>query len=313
MIAEETAEPVPAVTVAVIPEYGVGSEASNAHVREVLKALAQQDFGESVEHLLIGGDTGAESTESILPSLRVIDGRSGNSYVLKNEAMAAARSELVAILDGDCQPDPDWLRLAVQALRDDSRAAAVSGRTEYPRDTFLGRAMGLLERSYIEASGAGRTDHIANNGAAFRRSIYMRHPLPTDRGIFASREQSEAMLRDGHRLLFEPRMRVVHAFDDAFDRDHRAGIGYGAISIRRRNPALPGAWAARLGYLSIPVFLGVRFAKSCWCAMRFHARYGIRRLDLPAVFLLALRGGLREIPGMWRAVRDQPPPPTAFS
>jgi hypothetical protein len=132
--------------------------------------------------------------------------------------------------------------------------------------------------------------------------------LPTDHGVFASKEQSEAILRAGHRLHFEPRMRVVHDFDDAFDRDHRCGVGYGAISMRRKNPTLPGARFARLGYLSIPIFLVARLSKAYWYALRFHRRYGIRWFELPAVFVLAVRGSLREVPGMLRAVRDQPPP-----
>src|SRR5206468_1308855 len=151
----------------------------------------------------------------------------------------------------------------VQTLRAYPDAAVVSGRTEYPRNTFAGRAMGLLERAYVEATGTGTTTHITNHGAGFRRAIYLQHPLPTEAGVFASREQSEDMLRAGHRLIFEPRMRVVHDFDDGFDREHRSGLGYGSILIRRRNPALPGAWAARLGYVSIPMFLAVRFTKAC--------------------------------------------------
>jgi len=224
----------------------------------------------------------------------------------------ASLARIVAMLDGDCRPDRDWLRLAVGALRRHPEAAAVSGSTEYPRTTFEARAMGLLERSYMHVGGAGTTQHIANNGAAFRRDLYLRHPLPVDRGVFASKEQSEAMLRAGHRLLFEPKMRVVHDFYGAFDRDHRRGVGYGAISIRRRNPNLPGAWAARLGYFSVPVFFGVRLLKTCWHALRFYPQYGVRWFELPGVFVLAVKGSVQEIPGMVRAVRDETPPETLF-
>jgi hypothetical protein len=172
--------------------------------------------------------------------------------------------------------------------------------------------MGLLERSYMHAGGAGTTEHIANNGAAFRRAAYLSHPLPTDRGVFASKEQSDEMLRAGYRLLFEPGMRVVHDFYNSFDYDHRRGVGYGAIHIRRRNPNLPGAWAAHLGYASVPIFFFVRLSKTCWHALRFHSHYGVRWFELPAVLLLALQGSAYEVPGMLRAVRDEPPPQTLF-
>ena len=83
----------------------------------------------------------------------------------------------------------------------------------------------------------------------------MQHPLPLDVGIFASRAQSAAMRRAGLRLLFEPRMRVTHAYHPRFEAELRPAMGYGVIQVRRDDPRLPYASLARLGYLSIPIFV----------------------------------------------------------
>lgn len=138
-------EPAPVISVVIVEDYAVKSDKSRAQLREVLTAVAQQDFSEPAEFILIefADDCAdrADELRRILPSLKLIRGRSDNSYGLKNEVVAAARSEYVAMLDADCRPDPDWLGLVAGGLRKRPDAAAVSGRTEYPRTTFLGRAV----------------------------------------------------------------------------------------------------------------------------------------------------------------------------
>jgi hypothetical protein len=154
--------------------------------------------------------------------------------------------------------------------------------------------------------------HITNNGSGFRRSVYLAHPLRTDIGVFASQLQSEAMLRAGYELLFEPRMRVTHAFYPSFDFDHRRGAGYGAIRIRLEDGALPYASLARLGYLSVPIFFLGRLMKGWLQALRNWRVYDVRWYELPGVLVLAVVGCVMEIPGLWRAAGGMPPPETRF-
>ena len=57
----------------------------------------------------------------LLPNLRIVLVEESASYELKNAGMQAARADLAVILDADCVPDPDWLRMLVNAMNANSR------------------------------------------------------------------------------------------------------------------------------------------------------------------------------------------------
>jgi hypothetical protein len=305
-----------AASVVVLSDFASGTEQGWNDLRGTLAALARQDTDEKVEYLLVESEEYREAVpgdlQSILPGLRVVFTPRRNSYEIRNDGVRAASCEIVATIDGDCAADPDFVRLLIDSLRAHPNAAAVSGRTVYSGTGFYNRAAALLERSYVEEGRRGPMRHITNNGSGFRRSVYLAHPLRTDVGVFASQLQSAAMLRAGYDLLFEPRMRVTHAFYPSFDRDHRRGCGYGAIRIRLEDRALPYASLAHLGPLSVPIFFCGRLTKGWLQALRHWRTYEVRWYELPAVLVLAVMGCLEEIPGLWRAAVGQPPPTTNF-
>jgi hypothetical protein len=305
-----------AASVVVLSDFASGTEQGWNDLRGSLAALARQDTDEKVEYLLVESEEYREEVpgdlQSILPGLRIVFTPGRNSYEIRNDGVRAASCEIVATIDGDCAADPDFVRLMIDSLRAHPNAAAVSGRTVYSGGGFYPRAAALLERSFVEEGRRGPMRHITNNGSGFRRSVYLHHPLRTDVGVFASQLQSEAMLRAGYELLFEPRMRVTHAFYRSFDRDHRLGIGYGAIRIRLEDGGLPYASLARMGCLSVPVFFFGRLAKGWVQAIRNRRAYDVRWYELPGVLLLAVLGCVTEIPGLWRAATGLPPPATHF-
>jgi len=305
-----------AASVIILSDFASGTDQGWDDLRRTLTALAEQDVTEPVEYILVESEDLRDSFPAdlcrILPGMRVVFFASSNSYDLRNQGVREARTEIVGTLDGDCAPDRDWVRMMIDALRQHPKAAAVSGRTVYAGDGFYSRAAALLERSYIEVGQTGPMRHIANNGAGFRRSAYVDHPLPTDLGVFASQLQSEALMDAGYELRFEPRMRVTHAFYPAFDRDHRAGIGYGVLRIRIQDGRLRYAPLARWGYLSVPIFFLGRLFKAWVNAALYRHEYGVRWYELPGVFALGIAGSTMEVPGMLRAVRHGPPPETGF-
>ncbi len=180
----------PVVSVAVISDYASGTETAWNHLRRTLSALSRQDFTEPAEFILVEAKALEDSIPTdllrIVPGMRTLLTAAPNSYAMKNDAVQAAKVDLVAILDGDCEPRADWLRHVVAALRQNPEVGVVSGRTFYPQHSRWLRLMGLLERSYLERGATADTSHIANNAAGLRRSVYLEHPLPTDMGVCAS-------------------------------------------------------------------------------------------------------------------------------
>jgi hypothetical protein len=307
----------PAVSVVVVSDYaGTGADPWK-DVRQTLAALAAQDLGEPFECLVVEssaeGATAPTDLEPLLPGVRLVTDPGRGSYALKNAGARAATADLVAILDADCTPRPDWLRVGLAALRADPTAIAVSGRTTYAGRGVGERALAVLSRAYLDPGAAGPTKFISNNNAIVRRADYLAHPLPTDGGPFASRIQSEAMRRRGARFRFEPGMVVVHEFEGwAMERDIRRNIGYGTIRIRQLDPKMPWAWMARLGVASIPLFVAARTVDSWWDALRAGRHYGLRWYEQPVAFALAIVVHVLEIAGMRQAFRDEPITSTAY-
>ena len=307
----------PAVSVVIVSDYAGGETKAWDDLRATLAALARQHFEGPTEFLL---SESAGITQQIpsdlmttLPSLKVVLSSASSSYALKNEGVRAASAEIVAILDADCIPGPDWLRHLMDAMRDHPNVVAVSGRTVYTGGSLTERVLALLARSYLDPGCTGRTRFISNNNAGFRRSVFLTHPLPTDAGPFAARLQSEAILRSGGQLLFEPRMRVVHGFAEwAMERDIRRNIGYGTITTRLRDRALPYAWLARLGSASIPLFAVAKTLDSWLDCVRCGRHYGVRWYELPVAFCLAVVVHVMEIRGMISAFQGQEITETAY-
>ena len=316
-IRSKTHEVNPVVSVVIVSDYASGETMGWDLFRAALEALARQDFEGPTEFLLSECADSEQQIPSdlttILPSLKVVPSSASTSFGLKNEGVRAASADIVALIDADCIPDPDWLRHLMDAMRRHPNVVAVSGRTDYMGRSLLERLLGLLSRAYLDPGRTKSTRLISTHNAGFRRSAFLTHPLPTDAGPFAARLQSEAIFRSGGRLLFEPRMRVVHDFAGwAGEGDLRRNIGYGTTIARLRDRSVPYAWLARLGYASIPLFVVAKTLKSWWDCVRCGRHYGVRWYELPVAFCLAVVVRIMEIPGMMSAFRGQEITETAY-
>jgi hypothetical protein len=167
---------------------------------------------------------------------------------------------------------------------------------------FSARVCALLARSYLDPGHTGPTHFTAINNCAFRRAAYQSRPLPTTMGTFTAHIQSEALLRDGWELWFDPDIRVTHAFEGwRMEADLRRNAGHGTIVTRLRDATLPWAKLAQLGPLSIPLILAGKIFDSWRDCVRCGRFYGVRWFQLPAAMLLSIGVHLLEFPGMLRA------------
>jgi hypothetical protein len=248
-----------------------------------------------------------------LDDWRVVAAPAATSYALKNAGVAAARAPIVAVLDADCRPGPHWIKRIAATFAARPEIAAVSGRTVYAGRAATERALALLTRAYLDPGCEGPTRFISNNNAAFRRDVWLAHPLPEDVGPFGSRLQSEAILRTGGRLWFRPDLQVVHDFEGgAMEEDIRRNIGYGTVATRLADPRMPYAWITRIGRASVPVLAAAKTFDSFGDVLRCYRHYGVRATELPYAAWLAIRVHLLEMPGMIAAFRHRSIGPTAY-
>jgi glycosyltransferase involved in cell wall biosynthesis len=106
-----------------------------ATIGDTLAALAAQEPGE----VIVVDDGSRDKTVALAEGspvvTRVIRGAGEGPGAARNAGAAAATGEVLAFLDADCVPQPDWLREGVRALES---ADLVQGRTTPPPDAARG-------------------------------------------------------------------------------------------------------------------------------------------------------------------------------
>ncbi len=305
------------LSVIVVSDYAAGEEKSWEDLRRALRAWAEQEGPPAEEFILVESarleGRVPDDVSGMIPNMKVLYVDAESSYELKNRAAETATGDWLAIVDADCIPGRTWLRVLRAAIAEHPDAAAVSARTLYPGRSRMERILGLLSRSYLDPGRAGLTRFISGNAAAFRRDIYRRHPLPAGLGAFASRIQSEAFLRDGARLWFEPELVVVHDFEGwPMEWDIRRNHGYSTIITRLRDARLPYARLIRAGASAIPLIVAGKTFDSIRACLRCYRQYHVRWYEVPLALALTVVTHIAEIPGMLAAYRGQSLGETAY-
>jgi hypothetical protein len=301
----------PVVTVVTVVDYTYQGDRTVSDLKATITALAAQDFAGPLEFLLVESadritQVPPELTR-ILPSLKILSAPFSTSYELMNAGARAAAADIVAFVDGDCVPAPDWIRRLVDTFRARPDTVGVSGLTLYEGDSFRDRVMALLSRSYLDPGRPGPTRFFCNNNGGMRREVLLRHPLPVAAGPYASRLQTEAIWRAGGRFEFEPQMRLVHDYEGwGMEWDIRRHHGFSTVITRRMDSAMPYAWLVRLGYAGIPIIVAAKILDNWADCLRCAHHYRVQWYELPVAMALSVVIHLMEIPGMIRAFRGRP-------
>jgi len=300
----------PDVSVVILADYAAGEAGTAVGLRAALRGLTKQTFTGRTEFILVESERLRDrlpvDLTVILPAVRIVFAEAQDSLSLRNVGTQHATAEIVAFLDADCVPDGDWLRWLVTALDNQKDLAAVSGRTTYGGSGLLERTLSLLARAYVDRGRAGEVRQISNNNAAFRKDVLMSHPFPTSANPFVEALHAGAILRDGGRLWFEPRARVIHAFGGwAAECDVSRNAGWATVAIRQVDSQARLAWLVSLGSASIPVFVLVSLLRSWGRLLRLWRCYGLAWYEVPLGFGIAAATNAMQIPGMRKALRGR--------
>lgn len=287
------------VSVIIVADFEDGGQRSWHNERKILEALARQDIGQPFEVILIESeqyrDAGPRDLADICAGLRIVYAPETQSARLKDFGVGQANAELVAVLEADCLPNPSWLRVLVDVLRERPDVAAVSGRTNYGDETMYRRSLSLVDRSFDDLGRPGVTRFVSNNAALYRRSLLLRFPYPPAITPFTSaRLRVQAMRQAGHVFFFEPAAVVRHAIGGwGFIRDYRRHTGYSDMIGHRAR-----------GLRSIPGLLWRRRRGEARDCLRLGSIY-LRWYDWPLTVALLATAPVLELPGMLDALRER--------
>ena len=276
-----------------------------------LNALDRQTYPkELIERIVVVDDEVDDKDIGELrrryPSVRFVSSPASNYFAAKNAGTAAANGDFIALLDGDCEPAPDWLNALLE--RFESGVAAVGGCTRYTGGSWAARTFSIPDFAYVLTDDNGAASGFNINNVAFRREVLLAHPFDTrisrNGGCYFLFHQLRA---DGARVLYEPGAVVAHGIDIrglGFVRKH-FDRGYDGVAVYRldTNAVLRGTRLfRRLGAVALVGIIGRRIGVDWLRLLRHRRQMGIPIVALPyfgaiavATRLIELTGGLTAI------------------
>jgi hypothetical protein len=264
----------------VIETYNVDGKAGP--LRTLLYALAPQLEGVELVITHVGLDR--QTRDTLADGRRVtwvVLPKDADYYTHKNRGFDATTGDIVAFIDGDCEPDPTWLDALIAPFADG--ALVVAGATSYPGS--VAAIANAIDFPYFDGETAQRRsisdapptvrNFFANN-VAFERATFAARRYPTIDRMFHGQCQVLALqlLQAGIPVVFAPKARLTHAWPDDLREWLEVRLLRGADTVSllpyltkhytpRAAPVLD-----RLGALpSLGVF-AVRAATGAWQAVR---------------------------------------------
>jgi GT2 family glycosyltransferase len=290
-------------------DYGARPLADD--LKATLDGLARQTYPPELFEIIVVVDdgSGSESEEVVrrYPSVSIVRSPQHSYFAGKNAGAHAARGTIVALLDSDCEPVPEWLSMLTAPFAD-AGVSAVAGCTRYTGTSLSARTFAVPDFSIVvgDKSGAASAFHL--NNSAFRRETFLTHPLDArirrDGGCVLLYHELRAA---GARIVYAPQARVFHGLDFAqrgllkkhFNR------GFDGVTVYRadEHEVIRGtSLFRRFGALALIAFCGRRILLDWLRLIRNYEQMGISPFTIPyfagvsvATRLIALTGGLTAV------------------
>jgi O-antigen biosynthesis protein len=242
--------PWPRVSVVVCTHKG-GKTLEECLVR--LRALTYPDF----EAIVVNDGSCPTCAEiSRRNGARLIETEHRGLGNARNEGIAAADGEIVAFLDDDAYPDPDWLHYVAALLRGNGQAGVGGPNIPPEDDGFLAECVAAAPGGPIHVLVSDReAEHVPGCNMAFRRDV-LEEVGGFDERFEAAGDDVDLCWRlqkAGHTLGFSAGAVVMHRRRDSIRRYLRQQYGYGKAEalLERKwpthyNRAGASRWSGRI-------------------------------------------------------------------
>jgi hypothetical protein len=275
-------------------EYTDLGLAPSDEVARAVDALAAQEDCGPVEILLVtkGDPTVADRSLATRPHVSIISVDPGASYhEVHNAGGCAATTEYIGFVDSDCVPDRRWVHTAVASL--DGGADVVTGRTQYIGPGRWAHFMNFFDFGTTGRRPDGSATQFTLSNVAFRRDVFVTHPIETRVRRSGGSYLASARLRaDNCFVAYNPEMRVAHGNDyqRGMSLSKRLRNGHDAAILLRVDDTgvMPHRWITHLGPLAAPLVAGKRVWDD-WGRLRHQrADLGISIPEVPVLALLSI-------------------------
>jgi glycosyltransferase involved in cell wall biosynthesis len=286
-------------------------------ITDCLAAVARQSYPrERIEVIAVDGGK-VPSFEALVrrtfPDATVLALPGATKFEQKNLAMSVATGDILAFLEADCAPPPDWLAIIERELgAAPPDVAGVQGITVLTGGGLTRELSALFYGARQHRDG--RAARLVTDNCALRRDVARQFKF--EHAEFSTVVDTlflRRLERAGYRVVLAEDLRMSHSFPGGL-RDRlgwffkRAyGVGYYMVKARRLEPDLRGSALVRGAGLGWPVLaLGKCLVdlRQVWeNRRRLGARFG-RALPLALVYETTLFVGglaalLRRPPPRW--------------
>jgi glycosyltransferase involved in cell wall biosynthesis len=202
-------------------------------IQKCLRSLQAQDYPKEHYEVVLVDNGSTDRTQEIaravsdqFPNLRIVENPIPGIAVTRNVGIQAARHEVVAFIDADCEASESWLTWLEKAFTEetakDARVVAIGGPNTMPGETtFFRRAVAVATTNYWGNHGSVQAkildqrlevDHLPTLNVLYDRQKVV------DIGMFDEYQGnisedvdlSHRLRQKGFKLLFEPRAGITH-------------------------------------------------------------------------------------------------------
>jgi glycosyltransferase involved in cell wall biosynthesis len=249
---------------------------SASTIRACLAAVRAQDIGDPFEVFV--ADSSTDGTPEIVlrefPEVRLL--RSGarmSAEVARNWGAREARGAVLAFVDSDCVPGPDWLRRLTVTLEAGTYHGVGGAIRPVDGSNSVNWAGYFCEfREFLPGGAAGEATYLTPNNAAYRSATFRAAGGFPD-GYFPLEDQVfyERLRAVGARIRLDPSIVVRHNHRSEVSAflAHQARIGAANARVARELGLQGGliashAWLAAGLLPPLAVYRFGRTVAACW-------------------------------------------------
>lgn len=289
---------------------------------EVVEALRSQRYHrlDEVEVLLVGSSEQCAAWSRRFDAgepffaVTALAADGEHYYALKNRGAEAARGAILAFLDSDVVPDPQWLASLVSAVEDGADAVGgvslFRGEDGRPPHHPLLQVAASISWGFVLGEDAGDgllcAEGFLNHNVGFRTRVFEQTGYREDLGrTCAGAFLHGELVGSGARVVIHPRQIVAHVFDERWwltSLHHR--FGYEVHRLKRLRGEPRHGWVTRLPWVEPLLTMAWHVVLDLRRWWRFAGLAGIartRRLALyPLLLLTSLLARGSEAVAMYR-------------
>ncbi|HJR62519.1 MAG TPA: glycosyltransferase [Gemmatimonadaceae bacterium] len=225
-----------------------------ATLGDCLAAIVAMDYPPDRREIVVVDNGSTDRTPEIVRrfGLRYIREERRGAVNARNRAIAETEGEMLAFVDADCMVTKRWLRELMDALADDTNAAAAGELVAYPPRTDAERYMARRKPLWQQWASARRAPWFLIGNCAIRRSVFDQIGVLDPAFAVVGCEDIELSRRffdAGLELRYCPRALAFHRHRatarSLFRQQLRNGRGQSLVQYRYSS-TLPWGWREEL-------------------------------------------------------------------